>query len=313
MEPATQQIVDSIPRFVIPEGAITTASNSPAAPEKPAATPEASPAKAAPEPAASEPATPPAEAKTEVEKPTEEKPESGKATTEKDPESDDKVRPASRSYERRIDRATKRAALAEARAEAAEREAAEIKAKIAPPPDPNEPKAEQFTDLEEYAKAKADFAVKKAESAREAKAKEETQKQEQTRLTEAWEEVADKGQSKYPDFHEKVGDLKPTTPWAVAIMETDNGHDVAMHLANHPKEAERIIGLHPRQQFLEIGKLSAKLASAPAPVRTPSKAPAPIQPESGAATVPDTDPYKPQPFEQYLKTRPKSFSGANRY
>ena len=155
--------------------------------------------------------------------------------------------------------------------------------------------------------------MKKVESERESKAKTETQRQETARLAEAWEGVAEKGATKYPDFHEKVGDLKPgVEAWSDAIIQSDNGHDVAMHLANNPKEAERIIGLHPRQQFLEIGRLSAKLAAAPAPVKTPSKAPPPISPESGAASVPDTNPFKPQPFEEYLRKRPKEFSGAHR-
>ena len=318
MEPATQQIVDSIPRFVIPAEKIVTHSNqgatpatpAPAAPETPsAAKPEASPEKAAP-PAASEPATPPETAKTEDAKAPEDKDEPEKVTTEKDPESDG--RKASRSYERRIDRVTKRAALAEAKAEAIERELAEIKAKQAPAADPEEPRADQFTDIEEFKKAVAAHAVKKADAAREVKQREESQKQEQVRLAERWEEVADEGTTKYPDFHEKVGDLKPTTPWAVAIMESENGHEVAYHLATHPKEAERIVGLPWRQQFLEIGKLSVKLAAQPEPVKKPSKAPPPIAPETGAATVPVTDPFKPQPFEQYIKNRPKEFSGGYR-
>lgn len=309
MDPATQQVVDSVPRFVIPEGAITTTSRNPApvAPATPSAPPpEASPSKAAPEPAASETATPP-ETKTEGDKPEVKAPE--KVTTEKDPESE---RKASRSYERRIDRVVRQREQERIAREAAEAKLAEALAKQAPTTDPDEPRADQFTDIEKFKEAVAAHAVKKAEAAREAKQREESQRQEQTRLTEAWDEIAERGTEKYPDFHEKVGDLKPTTPWAVAIMESENGHDVAMHLANNPKEAERIIGLHPRQQFLEIGKLSAKLAAAPAPVRTPSKAPPPIQPESGAASVPDNDPFKPQPFEQYLRTRPKQFSGANR-
>lgn len=313
MDPATQVVVDSIPRFTIPAEKIQTSAHP--APSAPATTPnsapapEASPPKAAPEPAASETATPPEKAAPEGEKPkADTDPE--KVTTEKDPESE--ARKASRSYERRVDRLTRQREEHRIARETAERELAEVKAKQTQPTDPDEPRPDQFTDIEEFRKAVAAHAVKKTERERETAQRAEQQKADQQRLADAWEDVADQGTTKYPDFHEKVGDLKPTTPWAVAIMECENGHEVAYHLATNPKEAERIVGLNPRQQFLEIGKLSAKISAQPAPAKTPSKAPPPITPESGAATVPDNDPFKPQPFEQYMKTRPKSFSGANR-
>src|SRR6185295_17680350 len=91
-------------------------------------------------------------------------------TTAKEPEKPgEKEQPSSRRFERRIDRATKARAEAEAKAEALAREVAELKAKQAPPVDPNEPKMADFMDIEEYAKAKATYAVKQESKAREEK------------------------------------------------------------------------------------------------------------------------------------------------
>lgn len=300
---------------MIPEGKITTHSNqgaeapAPAAPATPSAAPtEASPPKAAPETAASEPATPPEKEKPKAAQAPEGESDPEKETTGKDPESEG--RKASRSYERRIDRVIRQREEQRIAREAAEAKLAEALARQAPAADPDEPRADQFTDIEEFKKAVAAHAVKKAEAARDKTQREESRRQQVAQLAERWEEAADEGTAKYPDFHEKVGDLKAgIAAWSDAIMECENGHDVAYHLASNSKEAERIVGLPPHKQFLEIGKLSVKLAAQPEPVRKPSKAPPPIAPESGAATVPVTDPFKPQSFQDYLRTRPKEFSG----
>ena len=248
----------------------------------------------------------PAEAVPDEPKPAEEAPateaEPAEETTGKDPE-----KATTRRFERRMDRAVRARAEAQARADAAERELSEIKAKAAPPKtDDSAPRMEDFTDVQEYAKAFAAHETKKAISEREAGDKQARNKQAQQRLHANWESQVTKATEKYDDFDEVVGDLKPTTPWAIAIMQEDNGADIAHYLGKHEKEAERIIALDPYSQAREIGKLSVKLAQTPAAPKVPSRAPAPIEPVK--ATAVQTDGIEPnQSPEQYFKIGNKMF------
>jgi hypothetical protein len=284
---------DQIPRFTLPKE-LTNPDVSRETPEvKPEVKVEVKPAEAVkdePKPVA-EAATTEPEKKAEPE------------TTETDP-----GKASQRRFERRIDRAHRRAAEAQARAEILEREIAEIKAKQVPVVDTQAPKMENFTDIEEYAKAREAYATKKALDERDQKQREEVGKAAQAKLVSSWEEKVSKSQDQYDDFDEVVGQLKPTTPWAVAIMKTENGAEVAYHLGSHQAEAKKLFSLDPYDQILEISKLSHELSAVPEKPKEPSKAPAPITPVTGEAVV--SDELSPQmPFEKYLKVGNKMFRG----
>jgi hypothetical protein len=45
-----------------------------------------------------------------------------------------------------------------------------------------------------------------------------------------WETKASRAEGKYEDFDDVVGELTPTTPFAMAIMEAENAEDVAYYL-----------------------------------------------------------------------------------
>ena len=244
------------------------------------------------------------EAKPVAEAATTESAQADKETTEIDP-----AKATTRRFERRIDRAHRRAAEAQARTEILEREIAEIKAKQVPVVDTQAPKMENFTDVEEYAKARETYATKKALDERDHKQRSESVKVAQAQLESKWEEKAGKAQDKYDDFDEVVGVLKPSTPWAVAIMKTDNGADVAYHLGSHQAEARKLFTLDPYDQILEIAKLSHKLSATPQKPKEPSKAPAPITPVAGEAGVSDMEIQPSMPFEKYLKVGNKMFRG----
>ncbi len=172
---------------------------------------------------------------------------------------------------------------------------------------PGEPKLADFDfDPEKYAQAKAEFAARQTEQKLTAKQQEAQQKQFRQQLTSGWEEKVDGAEDKYPDFAQIVGELTPDTPFTAAIFEADNGPDIAYYLGKHPKEAQRIAGLHPMSQIREIGKLEAKLALEPEKPKAPSKAPAPV------ATLSGTSPAEPKsisdpnlPFKEFLKMRNK--------
>jgi hypothetical protein len=231
-------------------------------------------------------------------------PEGEKPETGQDPE-----KQSSRRFERRLDKAYRKAAEAQARAEFFEKQFNEFKAKAQPPEDPGAPKLENFKDIEEYAQAKAKHASEKALKEHQDKQRSETWKQQQERLSKDWDSKTDRGTDKYDDFQDVVGDIKPTAPWAIAVMEAENGEDIAYHLGTNIKEAERISSLSPTAQIREIGKLEAKLAAEPAKPKTPSKAPAPITPLTGAAPVVGDVPSESDDTAAWIKKRNKQVHG----
>lgn len=246
---------------------VQVAAPAPAAPVAPPPAPAAAPAEGVPQAAQNTAEQAPATA-----------PEGEKPDTDQDPEKRGKSR-----YERRLDRAYKRAAENQARAEFYERQLAETKAAQQPQADPSAPKLEQFSDIEKYAEAKAKYESDRTLKDHQQKQQTERNKQQEALLVADWETRAERGSDKYDDWQEVVGDLKPTTPWAVGLMQVENGEDVAHYLGKNVKEAQRINGLPPYAQLLEIGRLSQKIAAEPPKPKTPSKAPAPVSALTGAS------------------------------
>lgn len=281
-------------------------------------------APAAPAPAATPaPAAPAADAPQAVQNTEEQAPSTAPEgeqpdTTEESPEK----RAGKSRYERRLDKAYRRLGAAEERALRAEREAQELRAKLTPaatPSDsgsPAEPKIESFNSIEDFRKAYAEYAQNLAKAEREKAVKEietkrqnETQQQQKKRLDEAWNQKATRGEDKYEDWEQVVGEIQPTTPWALAIMEAENGDEVAYFLGKNEKEAIRINSLPPVAQILEIGRLAAKLAAEPPKPKTPSKAPAPITPLTGAAPVVTDVPSDKDDMRTWMAKRQKQVHG----
>lgn len=186
--------------------------------------------------------------------------------------------------DRKLEKAFRQRAEAQARADFLDKQLAEERAKNTPKPE-GKPTLEQFDfDPEKYAEASAKYAITQAGKELEAKQRADSQKQYQEKLTAAWEEKVERGSEKYDDWMEKVGDIKPIVPFVAALMEAENGDDIAYYLGSNPKEAERIARLPPLSQVREIGKLEAKLAAKPVNPKTPSNAVAPIKPVGGSAS-----------------------------
>jgi hypothetical protein len=199
-----------------------------------------------------------------------------------------------RRFERRLGNALRREAEARAKAEAYERELSQLRQAQQPPADPGAPRIENFSDIEDFRKAVEKHAFERGLKESEAKRQAEARQREQVALMSAWEKKVDAASAKYEDFDEKVGELKPVNEFIVAIMDADNGADIAYYLGSHPDEVQRIAQLSPIAQMRAIGRLEAKLAAEPTEPKTPSKAPAPIKPvggkSGGASDVPlDSD------------------------
>lgn len=208
---------------------------------------------------------------------------------------------------RKMSRLYREAAEARAERDLYKRQVEEFRPK--PTEDPGAPKLEQFKDIEEYANAKAKFESERTLKEYTAKQHSETQKQMQARLQEGWEEKVARADSKYDDFDEVVGELKPTSPWSMAVMEAENGDDIAHFLGTNLKEAQRIASLPPVSQIREIGKLEAKFLAEPAKPKTPSKAPAPIAALTGTSPAVSDAPSPTDSDKEWFTKRLKAGRG----
>ena len=280
-------------KFIIPDDPVVVAPSSPAPEAKPADSPEV--------------------------KTDSETTDTGDTATPADPE----AKPATeltpeqlaakrdRRAQNKLEKAYRVRAEAQARADQLEKRLAELEAKTNQPVStPGEPTLAQFDyDPEKYATAKAEFAKTQAAKDFEANQRAAYQKQAQAKLVEGWEEKVAKAEDKYDDWQEKVGDIQPTAPFVAALMEADNGEDIAYYLGSHPKEAQRIAQLNPLSQVREIGKLEAKLLSKPVEPKVPSKAPAPITPVSGTAANVLDGPTEQDDYPTWLRKRQKQVHG----
>lgn len=213
-------------------------------------------------------------------------------------------------FGRKLDKAYRQRAEAQARADHLEKQLAEARTANAPKAAAGEPKLADYDyDPEKYAAAKADFASKQAEKSYSEKQRTQAQHAERQKLVSAWEEKVDRGTDKYDDWNDVVGEIQPDSPFTAAIMEAENGEDIAHYLGKHPKEAERIAKLQPLSQIREIGKLEAKLALTPEKPKVPSKAPAPITPLTGAAPVASTEPSEQDDMKSWMRKRQKQVHG----
>jgi len=147
---------------------------------------------------------------------------------------------------------------------------------------------DQFESPEAYAEA---LAYQRAE---ELIAKREAAKQ-QSAVLESYHDLEEEARSKYDDFEQVAYNpkLPVTNVMAETIQSSEIGPELAYYLGSNPKEAERISRMTPLSQAKEIGKIEAKLVSAP-PVKKTTSAPAPISPvtarSSGAPAYDTTDP-----------------------
>jgi hypothetical protein len=144
-------------------------------------------------------------------------------------------------------------------------------------------------DPDAYAEALAERKAAELLARREAE-------RERMALVEAYHEREEAVRDKYDDF-EKVAynPSLPITPvMAETIQASDVGPELAYYLGSNPREADRISRLSPYLQAKEIGKIEAKMADNPIPIKKTTSAPAPIKPVTargtGGSSYETTDP-----------------------
>jgi hypothetical protein len=115
--------------------------------------------------------------------------------------------------------------------------------------------------------------------------------------------------AEHPDFHDTLGaDVMIPQTAGLAIVEMENGPEVAYWLGKNPAEAAKLHGMSELQQVMELGRISARLtgqngASQPPPAPRPvSNARPPVTTVGGTA---NTTPKAPEEMthQEYRRWR----------
>lgn len=144
------------------------------------------------------------------------------------------------------------------------------------------PRRENFSDVDEYLEARADYAVAEKLKGIEHQVAQRRQQESDQALEATWRDRQAAAQTKYEDYEEvtQAKDLKISPAMAEAIKTSDVGHEVAYFLGKNPAEAARIFALgSAAAQGRELGKIETRMSSGTA--KPVSKASAPIDPISG--------------------------------
>lgn len=212
-----------------------------------------------------------------------EQPEGGEQQAEKSEQ-----QPKKTGVQKRIDELTRKAHEAEREAAFWREQAAKSQA---PSTDATKPARDAFASDADYFEALADWkAEQKVSEFRKQQQAEALNKAEQTQTAtrfELYQERVSTALDAMPDYHEVVGgsDVPAEAHVLEAILDSEQGPQLAYHLAKHPDVAQRLNEMTPVQAAREIGRLEAQLAQpkteTPPPRRT-TNAPPPINPVRGS-------------------------------
>lgn len=162
--------------------------------------------------------------------------------------------------------------------------------RVAPSKNDGRPTLEQCdNDPDKYAEAVSDWKLKQHQQANTVEQSRKSQLEFEAKRDELMADLEEtEGFSA-----RKFGKLPISESMAEAIVDSDIGVKVAIHLQNNPDDVSRIAALPAARQAAEIGKLEAKLSAAPA-AKKPSNAPAPITPVGSKGNVVTEDLYDPR-------------------
>lgn len=207
-------------------------------------------------------------------------------------ETEPKPEKHSDKFQDRINKVTADKYRESRRADTLEAKNAELEAKLAANvPQAREPQASDPDidyDEDKLLQAKINYGVKQAvaETNRDTQQKDIEQKSEQVKsdLTRKFTENSAKFAVNKPDFNDVLGRVPTLQPSVLdAVMERDNGPELAYFLGSHLDIADQIIGMNPVAAGIKIGEISRKL-SEPKQIK-PSGAPDPIDPIKGGGNT----------------------------
>ena len=237
------------------------------------------------------------------------------AKESQDPKPDDKPsdgdqKPAKKTAQDRIVDLVHKNREAEARTADAERRAQEMEARLKalqaqaqPLEATDRPTRSQFASEEDYIEALTDWKTDAGIAKREKQQMDARLAAEQAEIADQWDKRQQKAIESIEDYAEVVGKSEVSIPPYVhqAMLESESGPEIAYYLALHPEEAKRIAAMKPLAAIRRITELErdlsgiadeAKPAKAVSEAPKKSKAPEPISPPKGIASVntgPTTD------------------------
>jgi hypothetical protein len=155
--------------------------------------------------------------------------------------------------------------LAERRAEAAEREAAELKARTreAPKVDPEagKPQRDKFENEQVYQDALVDWRVDQRLKERQAEDEKRQNERAQAELSARLGAKVDRAAELVPDYREVTGAVDVPVPAIIggAMQESELFAEIGYYFAKNPAELERLSELTPAKALVEFGKIESKL------------------------------------------------------
>lgn len=238
------------------------------------------------------------------------------------------AKPSKSSAQRRFDALTRE--IKELKAQLAEKPAREPEPEpvaIVEPQIADRPTLEAFQKAgktyEDYIEALTDWKMEQREQQKIQAEAQRAETERQQAVLSSWNDQMSAAREKYEDFNEALSDQVPIyTGVQMALMEMDNGAEVAYYLGKHRDKAEELMKMSQARAMAEVGRLSAEIRDGqtlsdkpdseiaeeeaeqePAPSRRPlSRAPAPIRPVGGSATK-SSVPMDELNYQEYRKLR----------
>jgi hypothetical protein len=209
---------------------------------------------------------------------------------------------------------------AEAKADAERRRADELEARLAamsanakPLEAQAKPLRSQFATDDDYIEALSDWKAKEAIAEREKQQAQARAEAEAAETAAAWSKRQEAAMKRLTDYADVIGKSEVNVPEVVhqAILESEQGPEIAYFLALHPAEAKRIAQMKPIAAVKRIAALERDLADldrddaptsteAKAPDVQKSKAPPPIEPVRSSASSSSSS---TNDFESYKRKR----------
>jgi hypothetical protein len=162
-------------------------------------------------------------------------------------------------------------------------------------PDPKE-----FPDYGDYVEALSDWKDEQREREKAGSiAKDAGQEADQIR-GQIWSEKVQASKAAIKDFDAVVGksEIELRSDIVPVLMEADKGPELLYHLAQNPDLVARLNDMSPARAAMEMGRIEKELGPKAPPPKTPSKAPAPIEPvrpgsstSKSVAEIDDMDEY----------------------
>jgi hypothetical protein len=200
-------------------------------------------------------------------------------------------------FQKRIDKLTKARAQAEQEKEFWRSEALKAKpAADSKPVEPNKnspvgkPKQDDFDTHEAYVDAITDWKIEQRDKIKDADAQAKAAKSEIESKVTTYQKGVKAAQEKlddYDDVIESVDNVPMPLHLNKLLLDSENGPELAYHLAKDPENFARVCKLDVVSAARELGKIEAKLSRAPesAKEQKTTKAPAPLKPVGGSGSA----------------------------